>query len=202
MFRTAVLLIFISVLPGCSAITSLGKAGAELDAYTLSAAIPPKTSTRNLHLVVALPTSAGALATDRILVKPTTLQAQYLPDGRWTDPTPVLMQTLLLASIQNSDGFLLVDRTGAGLMPDYTLMTELKDFQAEPAGSKNAPVLVRVGATMTLIRESDRSVLASRQFNATVTAASDNTLLLVKAFDAALKIVLTEAVEWTNARAN
>ena len=90
-----------------------------------------------------------------------------------------------------------MDRDGDGLMPDYTLMTELQDFRAEPVGPDPAPVMVTVGVNMTLIRESDLSIVATRRFSATATAASDSTLALVGAFDTALRQVLTDAVGWT-----
>lgn len=200
-FRSLALVLLLTGLSGCAALTSVNDASVELDAYTLAPLAVVETPARSVHLVVQLPTSAGALATDRILIKPSALQAQYLPDGRWTDPAPVLVQTLLLASLQNAGGFQLVDRDGGGLMPDYTLMTELQDFQAEPGGSDgpvpDGPVTVRMRVAMTLIRESDLSIAASRQFSATAIAASDSTPALIMAFDKALREVLNDVVNWT-----
>lgn len=198
--RPTVILLSLLALSGCGAIGALSDASAELDAYTLS----PVTGSDDLgaqggHLVVELPTSAGALATDRILIKPLPYQAQYLPDGRWTEPAPALLQTLLVASFQTLGGFRLVARTGAGLMPDYTLMTELQAFQAEPAGPDL--VTVRISVMMTLIRESDRQIVASRRFTATSEAVSDSTGPIVSGFDGALQTVLREAVVWTAAQA-
>lgn len=193
----ALILASLSVQSGCAAFSAVSRAGEELDAYTLSPLPATDAGAVGPHLVVALPTAAGALDSDRILVKPTRLQAQYLPDGRWTSPAPVLVQTLLLASFQNVGGYQLVDRDGAGLMPDYTLMTELQHFQAEPTGPSPAPVVVRVGLTLTLIREEDLSIRATRRFTAEATAGSDSTLALVVGFDTALRQVLTEAVSWT-----
>lgn len=190
------------LLSGCGALTAVSNASAALDTYTLSplaASGSPAGGSR--HLVVELPTSAGVLATDRILIKPMPLQAQYLPDGRWSDPAPTLVQTLLVASLQNVGGYRLVGRTGAGLMPDYTLMTELQDFQAEPAAADPKMLNVRVAVMMTLIRESDRRIIASRPFASTVTVASDDTLVVVDGFDRALQAVLTDAVNWTRAQA-
>ncbi|MES2551162.1 MAG: hypothetical protein V4630_15940, partial [Pseudomonadota bacterium] len=83
-------------LSGCGAISSISKSGAELDSYTLTparSAGSPRGGTG--HLIVELPSSAGALATDRILIKPVPYQAQYLPEGRWSEPAPALLQTLL-----------------------------------------------------------------------------------------------------------
>ncbi len=186
-------------LGGCAALTSVNDASVELDAFTLAPLAVVETQLRPVHLVVQLPTSSGALATDRILIKPSVLQAQYLPDGRWTDPAPVLVQTLLLASLQNAGGFQLVDRDGGGLLPDFTLMTELQDFQAEPTGPES-PVTVRLRVAVTLIRESDLSIAASRQFSATAVAATDDTLALIVAFDTAMRSVLGDVVGWTRAQ--
>ena len=189
------LIIATSSLSGCGAISSLSKAGAELDAYTLSPASGSGTPARGRgHLIVELPSSAGALATDRILIKPVRYQAQYLPEGRWIEPAPALLQTLLVASFQNVGGFKLVGRTANGLNPDYTLMTELMDFQVEPSADQ---FVVRITMMMTLIRESDRRVVASRRFSASETTASDDTQALVAAFDRALQGLLQEIVGWT-----
>lgn len=198
MIKYAFLAIGLALMSGCSALSALSGAGASLDAYTLSpvAATATPASGRR-HLVVELPTAGGALATDRILIKPMPLQAQYLPDGRWTEPTPALVQTLLVASFQNLGGFRLVGRSGAGLMPDYTLMTELQDFQVEPTGSKPTPLIVRINANMTLIRESDRRIIASRGFSATAEVATDATPDLINGFDGAFQRMLQDVVEWT-----
>lgn len=198
-FRALCLTVVVALLSGCGALTAVSDASARMDAYTLS---PVRTAAApapgNSHLVVELPTAAGALASDRILIKPVPFQAQYLPDGRWTEPAPVLVQTLLVASFQNLGGFRLVGRNGAGLMPDYTLMTELRDFQAEPDGAFDAPLVVRVSALMTLIRETDRRIIATRPFTASATVPSDSTFDIVSGFDSALRTLLQDAVTWTH----
>lgn len=187
--------ILLSLLVGCGAISSLSKAGEELDAFTLSPVRAAEAAAGgSQHLIVELPGASGALATDRILIKPVPYQAQYLPDGRWTEPAPALVQTLLVASFQNLGGFRLVGRAANGLTPDYTLMTELQDFQAEPLGPAPAGYTVRVTLMMTLIRESDRSIVASRRFSATETVADTDGL--VAGFDRALQVVMRQVVAW------
>jgi cholesterol transport system auxiliary component len=188
----------VALLGGCGAISNLSKAGAELDAYTLSPAESAGAAGGgNGHLIVELPSSSGALATDRILIKPLPYQAQYLPGGRWSEPAPVLLQTLLVASFQNLGGFRLVGRTANGLNPDYTLMTELQDFQVEPVGDGSPGFAIRISMMMTLIRESDRRIVAARRFATTETVSSDDTQTLVAGFDRALVRVLQDVVVWT-----
>ncbi len=198
LLRPLLVLVSLALLSGCGALSAASSASDPLDTYTLT----PLAAVQNpppgrLHLVVELPSSGGALATDRILIKPTSVQAQYLPDARWSDPAPALVQSLMVASLLNRGGLRLVGRTGAGLMPDYTLMTEVQEFQAEvtAAGSTQVQITLR----MTLIRESDRSIAATRQFAATAASSSDATLSLVEAFDRAMQAVLAEAVPWVNA---
>lgn len=192
-------MILLLLLAGCGA---LGTAQAPLDAYTLTP-LPAAQGqgAGQLHLVVDLPTSSGALATDRILIKPSPLQAEYLPKGRWVDPAPVLVQGLLVASLQNSGAFRLVGREDAGLTPDVVLLVEVNDFQAESAAEGTTVTPVRVGLTLTVLDAAEGRLVATRRFDAVATAATTDTLALVLAFDAATRAVLTKAVAWTIATA-
>ena len=201
LIRKVIAVLALAILSGCGALTAISDASAPLDDYTLSAAVSASAArSGDAHLVVELPVSAGVLATDRILIKPVSFQAQYLPGARWSEPAPALVQSLLVASFQNLGGFALVGRTGAGLMPDYTLMTDLQAFQAEPGGLDTKPFVVRISAMMTVIRESDRRIVASRRFIATSQVETDDTLALVGGFDDAMQSVLLEAVRWTTAQ--
>ena len=191
-------LILSLALSGCGAIGAVSDATTKMDAYTLSpatAAATPATGRR--HLVVELPTTSGALMSDRILIKPIPYQAQYLPDARWTEPTPALLQTLLVASFQNSGGFRLVGRTGSGLMPDVTLMTEVLEFHAAPVSAPHAAMTLHVSVNMTLIGETDRRIIATRRLSVETTVASDDTPALIAGFDSATRSLLQQAVIWT-----
>lgn len=192
-------LLFAFLLSACSAVS---QASAPLDAYTLQPLPMQQGHTGSQHLVVELPTASGALATDRILIKPTPLQAEYLPKGRWVDPVPELVQTLLVASLQNAGGFRLVGRDGAGLTPDFVALVEVNDFQAEAPAEGTHATPVHVALTLTLLDEADRRLIGTRRFDASGVAASADTLAVVAAFDGATREVLTEAVTWVNRTAH
>jgi cholesterol transport system auxiliary component len=200
--RPLLFALLLPLLAGCGALGAISDASAPKEAYTLSApGLETPVAGGGSHLVVELPTSAGAVATDRIQIKPVAYQAQYLPDGAWAEPAPTLIQTLLVTSFQNIGGFRLVGRSGAGLMPDYTLMTELQEFHAEPAGATPAPLTIRISAMMSLIRESDRRIVATRRFTATAQVVSDDTDSIVRGFDSAMQPLLRDVVDWTRAQA-
>ncbi len=183
-----------TVLGGCG---TLSKATENLDAYILSA-LPGRGDGHgsNGHLVVELPTSSGSLATDRILIKPNALQAQYLPKGRWVDATPLLLQGLLVSSLQNSGAFRLVGRDSAGLVPDYRLLVEVNDFQAEAPAAGVTATPVRIGLTMTLVRDGDGTLIATRRFEQSALATNSDTLAVVAAFEDATRKMLSDAVIW------
>lgn len=191
----------LAALASCGALSAASTASDPLDTYTLSPLSPGEQRQGGRgHIVVELPTAGGALATDRILIRPTTLQAQYLSDGRWSDPAPALVQTLLVGSLLNRADFRLVSRVGAGLLPDYTAMTEIQAFEAALIPSATDPgtetAQVHITLHMTLIRESDRAILATRRITASLPATSDSTLAIVAGFDAAMQVVLAETVTW------
>lgn len=186
-------------LSGCGAVSAVSRASDELDAFTLSTLAP--TGSRRAgsgHLVVELPTSGGEFATDRILIKASPQQALYLPGARWSEPTAAMVQTLLVNSLLNRGGFRLVTRVGAGLMPDITLMTEIQALQAELTGGGPTPVQVRIVLQMTLIRESDRSIVATRRFAGSTAVSSDGTSALIGGLDQTMQKILSDVVAWVN----
>lgn len=194
--RPVVLMLGLLTTAGCGALGAVEQAAAPLDAFTLAPITPPDATQSGLHIIVEPTEATGALATDRILIKPNALQAQYLPAGRWTDPAPDLVRILLVTSLQNSGGFLRVGRDGAGLLPDYTILSDLQDFQAEPATDGSQTWRVRVGITLSIVRESDRTLIGSRHFQGFAPANTDDTIALVNAFQLAMSTALAEQVDW------
>lgn len=187
-----------AALSGCGAVSAISRASAPLDTFALTPLGPAGGRPGgSRHLVVELPTSGGELATDRILIKVSPLQAEYLPDARWSEPAPAMIQTLLVNTLVNRGGFGLVSRVGAGLMPDFTLMTEIQAFQAEVTGPNQAQV--RIVMQMTLIRETDRRIAGTRRFATTAAAGSDDTPEVLAALDAAMQRLLGEVVGWVRA---
>lgn len=193
--RSAAIGLGLCVLTGCSAISSISSASKPLDTYELSP-LPegtvPATRSRRL-LEVALPTATGALTSDRIVVKPTPLQVQSLPNARWINDTTEHVQLLLVRSLANSGRFALVISAGTGPSPDYVLMTDLQAFQAEVVGEI---VTVVIRTNMTLLSDIDGRVISSRSFSTSRTVADTSTELIVSAFDDAMTQQLAEIVGW------
>jgi len=146
------------------------------------------------QLVVEEPTAPNAINTDRMAIRPSSLQIQYLPDVKWTDRAPALVQTLLVESFENSGKIIGVGRRAIGLTGDYVLSSELREFEAVSDGVGGTSVVVRL--VLKLVRQSSGGIIASRTASETVPAASDQPADIVVAFDAALGKVLKRTVQW------
>lgn len=197
--RSALLILTLGLLPGCSALSALGSATETLDVYELRAPTDLPTAAGNplaLSVTVELPTTSGALETDRIMIRPNALQAQYLPDVRWSEATPVMVQTLMLRSLESTNALTYVARRPLGAGSDIAVLTEVTDFQAE-APADGGPVTVVLRMTTRLVRESDVSIRAARTFRASAQAPSTGTMDVVAAFDAASAQLLRDFAVWT-----
>ncbi|NNU80883.1 ABC transporter [Halovulum dunhuangense] len=183
-------------LGGCTALDSFTASTRPLDTYELTPATTDAPG-RGLgpNVYVEEPAGSGAIATDRIAVKPDALQVRYLPDGRWADPATEHVQLLLVRSLAATGRFGVVTGQTGGPIPDWVLVSDLQDFHARlgPEGEgASATVTLRLSA----IRDADRQAVASRVFTRTATAASTATNDLVASFDAALGAVLSDAAAW------
>jgi cholesterol transport system auxiliary component len=196
--RRVLILLCTLTLSGCAAISSLTEATTPLDAYTLRAPLeaPATRGSLGRDLVIETPTSGGALDTDRILIRPDPFQVAYLPRARWTDSAPVMLQTLMIRSFADTNALRYVGRRPLGGTSDYTLISDLTDFQAELAPDGET-VTTRVRLTVRLLRESDRQLLGSRTVQTTAPAASTESRDVVAALDQATMAALREVTLWT-----
>lgn len=186
-------------LGGCAALGSVNNAARNLDAYELNplpvASVAARPSPRILF--VAEPTVSGAIGSERIVIKPDALQVSFLGDGRWVEPAPQHIRNLLSRSFANSCRLTLVTTSSTGPLPDFTLLTDVDRFQAElqPRGSA-APARVTVGMTLTLVRDADAGLVATRRFYRVVDATDTDAPAIAAAFDAAMASLLQETTRW------
>ena len=198
MLRALLAIAFAGILAGCGTLTAIGDATTPLDVYEVNApAEGPQARGRPTarDLIVELPTARGALDTDRIMIRPNPLQAQYLPRARWGESTPTMVQTLLVRSFEDANAFRYVGRRPLGGAGDFALVSDVTDFHAE-LSEANDSVTIRLRMTARLVREEDASILAGRTFTANARVESTDTLDIVTGFDAAAKQLLTDVTRW------
>ena len=197
LIRTAFAAVFALTLAGCSALSTLTDATTPLEAFELRvpADMPQVRSSVRRDLVIETPAAGGALDTDRIMIRPGPLQAQYLPGARWTDTAPVMLQNLMLRAFEDTNALRYVGRRPLGGTGDYVLISELTDFQAE-LDATGQGVTTRLRTTVRLVREADASIIGSRTIQTVAQAASTDTLAVVQSFDQATGAALQDLTGW------
>lgn len=186
-------------LSGCATLGALSTASTPLAVFDLRAQVDGPVMQGQplaLDVIVELPTTGGVLETDRIMIRPDDLQAQYLPDVRWGDEVPIMLQTLMLRTLENTGGLRYVGRRPLAGSGDYAIVTELVDFQAELAPDGVTPV-VSIRMTSRLVRERDVNILSTRTFAVQTTATSTENAALIRAFDAAADAIMLDFADWT-----
>ena len=181
-------------LSGCGALASLNAASATLDTYDLTP-IPGSTAGRRTRrtLVVARPSGPAGILTDRIMVKPTPSAITFLPEARWPDELPAVLQSLLIRSISGTGRLGYVGTAEGGPVPDLALLTRIDAFQVEIEGET---LVARMAMQLTLLRDNDQRVLANRSFTTSVPSPGDTPAEIVGAFQAGLNVLLPQMADW------
>ncbi|MEO1732657.1 MAG: ABC-type transport auxiliary lipoprotein family protein [Pseudomonadota bacterium] len=190
-----------TVLAGCAGFSTLNQVSTPVNLYLLT---PKSTFDSNLprlqeQIVVEEPTAPAAVDTDRIAIQPTALEVQYLPKSRWVDRAPLIVQSLLIESFENSGKVGAVGRSSVGLRADFVIVTDVREFQAfviaDPAAPAPYDVVVRLN--VKIIDAEFDQIIASQSFEEHAPSSTDDVNNIVSAFDEALGDAMRDAVEWS-----
>jgi len=166
--------------------------------YTLTpkSTFSPEVPRVDWQLLVETPSAPAAIDTARIVLMRTGMMVDYFANVAWIDRAPLMVQTLLLESFENSGRIIAVGRESVALRADFVLRTELREFQAEFAPDDPRPFAV-VRIIARLVAMPRRSIEATQSFEARTQASAADFPALMEAFDASLGAVLKRVVEWT-----
>ena len=193
--RRAALLGGIASLGGCGALASLNEAATPRDTFELTPAPGSTAGGRTSQtLVVARPDAPAGIATNRILVKPGPRSIAYLPGVQWSDEVPLLLQSLLIRSISGTGRIGYVGNSENGPVPDLALLVRIDAFEAVADADRNLTVTVNI--RLTLMRDAEQRVIASRSFAQSAPAAGDSAPEVVAAFQAVMDALLPEMADW------
>lgn len=146
------------------------------------------------QLVIEESLASGGLDTARIAVRPSPLELGYFGEVRWTERAPKMVQTLLVESFENSGTIVAVGRQAIGLRADFSLKTEIREFQVE--NYNGGKIRVRINAK--LIRQPRQVIVRSASFETVVDDPDPESMeTTVRAWDEAMGTVLRDIVEWT-----
>jgi cholesterol transport system auxiliary component len=182
-------------LAGCSGLLG-GASPARLYRVTPKSTYPSDLPHRSVQLLIDLPLSPAGLDTARIALTRSVVSIDYFADAEWTDRVPLLVQTALVQSFENSRAITAIDRESVGLRADFILKPEIRHYEAV-YDSPSGPPEVWVAINARLVNPSDREVVAQTSVEQRRRASANDVPSIVMAFDDALGAVMKDIVVWT-----
>ncbi len=130
---------------------------------------------------------------DRVLVRQSRSRLQVYPGAAWLDTVPEMLQSKMIRALADGGQIGGVGR-GGGLRTRYSLVTELRHFEAVSDG--NAGLRVELAIQALLIHQRSGRPVAFRVFEHEARADGQGVDALVSAFEQALSEWMNELVGW------
>ena len=146
------------------------------------------------QLTVEVPIAEAGLNTARIALKRTPISLEYYERANWIDTAPIMVQTLLVESFENSGRIVGVGRQSIAIRSDFSLITDLREFQAEY--DRDAVPEARVRLNAKLVRMPERVIVGVTTVERLHKAAGTDIVSVIEAFDIALGKTMKRIVEW------
>ncbi len=186
------------LLSGCSILGS--KTPPTIYAPDPHVAADPSWPSVTWQLALAHPDVARMVDTLRIAVRPTPGELEVYQDASWAKTPSEQIEDTILRVLEDSQKIPAVARQGSGIAADYTLLIEIRRFEADYAG--NAVPAATIELNAKLLRASDQDVVASKTFLQAVPAAGTSTAVVAQAFGTALGAICQDVAGWTLATGN
>jgi cholesterol transport system auxiliary component len=188
-------IVIVLALAGCSGLFG-GSAPAHLYRVTPKSTYPANLPHRPVQMLVDVPLAPAGLDSSRIALSRSAVSIDYFADSEWTDRAPLLVQTALVESFENSGTINAIDRESVGLRADFILKTEIRHFEAV-YDSPNGPPDVWAAINVRLVNPSNRDIVAQSSFERRQRASANDVPNVIAAFDEALGGVMKDIVVWT-----
>jgi cholesterol transport system auxiliary component len=159
------------------------------DARSTATPAPPRAAVTAPTLIVSPPHAAAGFDSQRIMYLRQADQLEYFAHNEWIDTPARMLAPLIVAAVERSAAFRAVVQTPSPAAGEMRLDTEILRLQHE---FLSAPSRVRFTLRAYLVENATRRVIASREFEAAVPAASENPYGGVVAANRAVQTVLED----------
>jgi cholesterol transport system auxiliary component len=147
-------------------------------------------------LTVIRPNTTSILDSNRIAVRPEANVLQVYKGANWSDPLPDLLQSVIVEAFEDSGAITTGSRQNSGVPAEVALLIDIRQFEAVYEAGAKTPVVVLQLHAKVLEYPSNR-VIAVRNFNARIPAATKEIPDVVQAFDQGMNTLTVEIMSWT-----
>ncbi|MGB0921738.1 MAG: ABC-type transport auxiliary lipoprotein family protein [Alphaproteobacteria bacterium] len=181
----AVAMAGVFLLAGCGSILSAGPqpviygVNPDIDVAKAKRAMPHQ-------LTIEQPMAPRALDTDRVPIGLSDNAIQFVPNARFTDRIPTLVQRALAAGTERSGAFNAVAREELGLRTTFAVAGDLRRF-----GVENGEAIIEV--SVAVIERRKAKIVGRETFIGKATISGQDAAMLARAYERALAKVVGEA---------
>ncbi len=181
------ILIGILLLSGCSGLLTSNQ---NIDQfYTLNALSYYESDHKRVDdfIMIQTPIIAKGLDDNRINLMHSPQRLDYYANARWSSSLNWMIQSSLIESFENSEVLSRVSGDTAGVKPDYQLLLEVYDFQAEYKEAEKAP-RIHIKLVAKLVSYPTRDLAASFTVESFQQSEENELGTIVQAFDDAFAL--------------
>lgn len=192
-WRLAAVALSLTLIGGCETIRPVVSPHPNFyslaDARSIATPAPsgPRAAVTAPTLIVSPPHAAAGFDSQRIMYVRQADQLEYFAHNKWVDTPARMLAPLIVAAVESSGAFRAVVQTPSPAAGEMRLDTEILRLQHE---FLSAPGQVRFTLRAYLVESVTRRVIASREFEAAVFAASEDPYGGVVAANRAVQTVL------------
>lgn len=195
LIRRGLLLGATATLGGCIS-PLLGGPAPRIFELTPKSTFDPALPKVDASIVVDAATASSGLNTARIAIRPQPTSLDYYANVVWVDVIPVMVQTLMVETLENSERIEVFARSDLAARAGYGLVLHVREFQAEIQQQSATPV-AHVRLQARLLRLPQRISIGSTFADQRVPAVSAAIEDVVAAHDDALGTCLKHVAVWT-----
>jgi len=192
-------LVAVALLAGCS-ILGDSRQAATIYAPDPRIAPDPAWPVVSWQLEIARPEAARMVDSQRIAVRPAPGELQVYRGASWAKAPSDQVEDTVLHALEDSQKIAGVARKGSGAAADYTLLMELRRYDADYDGHPVPAATIEINAK--LLQSPEQAIVASHTFVQAVPAAAVDTASVARAFDTALGNIGHDIAGWTLASGN
>ena len=189
----------LALLSGCGVLRTVVAPSPQPALYSLAyipntlpntaAPAAPRAAATALTLIVSPPHAAAGFDSPHIMYVRQANQLEYFAHNEWIDTPARMLAPLIVSAVESSGAFRAVVQTPSAAAGEMLLDTEILRLQHEFLGT---PSKVRFTLRAYLVDSTTRKIIASREFDATVLATSEDPSGGVVAANSAVKTVLED----------
>ncbi|MHC9085627.1 ABC-type transport auxiliary lipoprotein family protein [Luteimonas sp. RIT-PG2_3] len=189
-------LLLAGALSGCASLLGGGDERERSTIFALDPRVTPDPAWPSVdwQLSIATPTAPRMIDSFRILVRPNADELQVYKGANWAKTPPDMLQDTILRALEDSGKIKAVARQGSGIKAEYKLLIDIRRFEADYTAQGAATAQIEF--TAKLVYNADQTVVASRTFDQTESAADMSAVALSDAFSRALTTTTIQIAQW------